>query len=196
MKSRLNLVLDIETTGTDPTRHHIVEVGIVAFMGRQEVAAYSELTNPGEDALRDADPKAMAVNGIAPENLKHARSPEIVSEILRAFIRSHRGMIHAFNNEFEMGFLTHGSWNIAGPWGDCVMLAAREVMGKAGALPLFYGKPKFPKLSEAAAFFGVPQRERAHRSLSDARVAAFIRAEIEERRPIEDEVEEMIGDGA
>ena len=138
----------------------------------------------------------MATHGITPAELKHARSPEVVAEILRAFIRSHRGMIHAFGKDFEMGFLTRAPWNVVGPWGDCIKLAAQEVMGKAGALPMFYGKPKWPKLSEAAAFFGVPQKGRSHRSLSDARVTALIQAEILERRPVEDEVSEMIEDGA
>ena len=196
MKSNLHAFIDLETSGLDAARYHIVEVGVAVFLGRQEIASYSELVNPGEEAILKADPKAMAVNGILPADLKNARPMAVVAETLQIFLRTHRGLIHAYNNEFEMSFLTRAPWNVAGPWGDCIQLAAREVMAEANVLPLIYGKPKRPRLSEAAAFFGVPQFGRAHRSLSDARVAALIYAEILDRRRIDDEVSELIEDGA
>lgn len=88
----------------------------------------------------------------------------------------------AFNIAFDRPMLARLGLRLEG-WGPCVMEAAKRAMGKAGALPWYgkYSDYKMPKLSEAAAFYGVPQQEPAHRALADARTAAGIAIEIQRR---------------
>jgi len=41
------VALDIETTGLDPQRDAILEIGMVRFSGRRVESEYSQLINPG-----------------------------------------------------------------------------------------------------------------------------------------------------
>lgn len=186
------IYIDLETTGTDPEKHQIIEIGAVAFIGDKEVAELSELVNPGEAALLAADPRAMDVNQIDLAQVRTARPTEIVAEAFRAFLALHRGTLHAFPVSFESSFLRKAPWSVAS-WGDCVMMAARDMMAEEDALPLINGAPKRPRLGEAAAFFGVTGCGPAHRSLSDARKTGRIHQELLARLLVEDESQMMDG---
>lgn len=181
----MNVHVDIETTGVDPVRHVVIEVGaaVVDQAGR-EIARYSALANPGEQALADADPKAFEVNGIDPAAIRSAKLVTEVAAEFRAWLGAYRATLHAFPNSFEMKFLTREPWKIENPWGPCIMTLAQDEMGKAGVLPLVYGKPKYPKLIEAASFYKVPV-ERSHRALADAVTTARVHQAILRKREAE-----------
>lgn len=185
------IYIDLETTGIDPERHAIVEIGAVVFQGSQEIAAFSALVNPGEEALRNADRRAMDVNQIDPAQIRAAKPTVHVAEEFRSFLKTHRGTLHAFPVEFEASFLKKDPWLVEG-WGDCVRDAVWSVMNSEGALPLIDGKPKRPRLGEAAAFFGVTGCGPAHRSLSDARKTGRVHQELLNRLAMEDEVRNII----
>ncbi len=187
-----SIYCDLETLGLDSKKHAVIEIGAVVFSGRKELAAFSELANPGEEALSQANPQALEVNRIPLEEIHKARPIEAVALALKDFLAKHRGLLHAFPVSFEMAFLSEPPWQIAGPWGECVMAAARRIMAEACALRLVNGIPKRPRLDEAAKFFGVDLPGPIHRSLSDARKAALIHAEIREQRIADDEVAEVI----
>lgn len=178
------IYVDLETTGTDPEKHKIIEIGAVVFSGAKEIVTFSELVNPGEQALEDADPRAMDVNQIDLAEVRLARPTDVVAEAFRVFRIEHGGTLHAFPVEFEASFLAKLPWSVTG-WGDCVMKAVQEMMASEGALPIMFGKPKRPRLGEAAAFFGVTGCGPAHRSLSDARKTGRIHNEFLTRQAAE-----------
>ncbi len=189
--------IDLETTGLDPEHHSVIEIGAVAVdVDDQEIDSYQSLCNPGEWAMRNSEPKAFEVNGIDPKNVISARPIEVVSgEFLKWLDK--RALIYAFPVSFESSFLVKKPWRIdQGRWAPCVMAAVRSIMGAAGALPLMYGKPKRPKLTEAAAFFSVTV-DRSHRALDDARTTARVHAEVlrYQQDPLLDEVEKLMKDG-
>jgi DNA polymerase III epsilon subunit-like protein len=73
-------------------------------------------------------------------------------------------------------------------WGPCIMLRAMELMGPAGALRPGQSwhrsyRPElpwlYPKLSDAAAFFGCTAQGDAHRALCDAHLAADVAVAIQ-----------------
>lgn len=167
--------LDTETTGLDPAHHSVIEVGAV-LLGPSgvELASYQSLANPGEWAMKNSEPRAFEVSGIDPADVRAARPIEEVAREFREWLSAHAGTIYAYPLAFDQKFLLVPPWSVQAPtWGKCVMLAAQDIMGKAGVLPLKYGRPKFPKLSEAAAFFHVSS-PRFHRALDDARTAGKI----------------------
>lgn len=91
--------LDLETTGLDPKRHEILEVGIVALNG---ATAVDRKVLPRR--IEDADPKALEVNGYDPkvwadEGWELERAMEFVSKTL------HHAVIIGWNVDFDIGFL-------------------------------------------------------------------------------------------
>jgi DNA polymerase III epsilon subunit-like protein len=168
---------DLETTGVDPEKHQIIEIGAVVFLGDKEIATFAELVNPGEAALAAADPRALDVNQIDLAEVRAARPTAVVAEAFRTFLAAHPGTLYAFPVEFEASFLQKVPWLVTA-WGDCIMKAVREMMAAENALPLVNGVPKRPRLGEAAAFFGVTGCGPAHRSLSDARKTGRIHQEL------------------
>lgn len=176
----VRLYLDVETTGLDPKAAHVIEIGAVVFKDEAEVGSFSTLINPGEEALRQASADALAVNGITPEMLTGAPAPKDAGKAFLSFLERHPdSTFHAYNNEFDSGFLAQAPWNVPqNRWGECVMLAAKKIM-KMG---------RWPKLGHAAKVFGVAYTD-AHRALGDARTAALVHKEILTRR--EDDSSEL-----
>jgi len=177
--------LDVETTGRKSPRSHIIEVAAVALdPDFKEIAHFESLANPGEEALELADPEALLVNRITKEMVRSAPPAEEVARKLNAWLDQFWGStFHAFNKEFDQWFLEKTPWTIKPRhWGECVMHAAMERMAIVGALGTRHdGTPKYPKLTEAAAFFKVPYGD-GHRALHDCRVSGKIHAEILRQR--------------
>ena len=178
------IYVDLETTGTDPDRHAIIEVGAVVFRSGVEIADFGELVFPGEAALVSADPRAMDTNKIDLAEVRRARPTAIVAAALKKFLEAYDGLLYAFPRSFEESFLRKDPWQLTA-WGDCVMQAVREAMIAENALANGPdGKPKRPRLGEAAAFYGVTGCGPAHRSLSDARKTARIHQEYLARQAV------------
>lgn len=178
--------LDSETTGRRSHEAHIIEVAAVILDERfVEVDHFETMANPGEEAVRTADPEALRVNGITPEMIRRAPPAAEAAARLRAFLDRHWGAeLHAFNNEFDHRFFAKEPWCVKSVfWGECVMLAAMGIMKQAGVLkPFGGGEFKYPSLEEAARFFNVPFAN-GHRALPDVRAAAAVHAAIlRERR--------------
>jgi len=180
------ITLDTETTGFDPNVAGIIEVGGVVFEDGAEVAQFSELCRPHESCL--VGPKvdeALAFSGITREQLLKATPSAVVSQRLGEWLQRwiDGEKLHAYNVQFEDRFLSREPWMICSDaWGECIMLAASQMIGEAGGLPLFKGGGcGCVGLADAAAFFGV-MRCGEHRALHDARTAALVYEEILKRR--------------
>lgn len=187
------IIADIETTGRRTYNSMIVEVGAVVLDENfAEIERWGSLVNPGHQAMLLAQPKAMQVNGLTEEVLKAAPSTEIVAAGFQELLARHPdATIHAFNNEFDAWFLAREPWKVPlARWGECIMMAAMDIMEDAGVLEARYnGQPKFPNLREAIAFFKC-NSETSHRATGDARAAADVYIEIlKQRRSCPDDTE-------
>ena len=154
--------LDVETTGLDSRRCHIVEVGAVAVDGDLELGEFSEVCNPGEAALeRIGTGRALEINGLTREEIGAARP---IMEVARAFRAWMMGMnvavLHSYNVGFDKGFLSREPWDVNPlSWGECVMRAVSS-------------RRKPVRLEVAARRFGLDfDAGQAHRALYDARAA-------------------------
>lgn len=198
----IKIYVDIETTGRRSPGTHIVEVGFVVLGPEwKEIEAFGSLAYPGEEGIATASPEAMAVNGITAEMLRQAPPAAEVAARFNDALNGHWGAtVHAFNNEFDMWFLARPPWNIrSSRWGECVMLAAHALMEKAGALEKhpYFKKAKWPRLTEAADFFGVPIGN-SHQALEDARTASRVHKEIllgREAESADEEVKHILDSG-
>lgn len=175
------VILDTETTGFDrePTAAP-VELGAVLLdpfgIG---VACFSSLIRPEVDDARHAGTwewHASRKTGLTRELVAQAPHHRDVIGAFVAWLASWgHPPLTAFNVGFDRPMLARIGFEVpVERWAPCIMLAACDVMGEAGALPAGrYGGWKWPTAEEAMQHFGV-KGEHRHRALADARDEAAI----------------------
>lgn len=178
------LVIDTETTGIYPKHPwaRVIELAAVLLdEDGNEVAVFESLVKP--DVLDERANEALAINQITHEMLADAPSTAEVVDTFQQWTGGGSPWATSFNVAFDRGMVERmGVEELR--WASCVMLRASNIMGPAGALPRGkYGQDwKWPKLSEAVAFFDIQQPPGAfHRALFDARCAAGIAVAIRRR---------------
>lgn len=93
------VALDIETTGLDPKRDAIIEIGAVRFNGRRVEAEWSTLVNPG----RTIPPFISQLTGISNQMVAHAPPISDVRAELADFVGEE--LIIGHNVGFDLAFL-------------------------------------------------------------------------------------------
>ncbi len=143
--------LDLETTGLDPARDRVIEVGAVAFTPERTVATLERLVDP-QRPLPDA---VARLTGISPADLKGAASAESALAELAAFVRGRQPVGHG--TRLDQDFLTgSGVWDPDWEILDTLDVARILLPGAAShSLPLL------------AVELGFSQ-PRPHRALDDA----------------------------
>lgn len=181
------IVVDTETTGllSDPDASPWEVAAVLLDVQGNEIDQIEIVGRP--PIWREDMRRIVALGGMDPDDLLSRsliRDGALdVSDWIGANIAKGAN-VTAFNVAFDRPMLIRAM--IAPPkeyWAPCIMERVKPIMGEAGALPWFdkYNDWKMPKLSEAAAFFNVPQQEPAHRALADARTAALIAVELVKR---------------
>ncbi|RME72279.1 MAG: DEAD/DEAH box helicase, partial [Chloroflexi bacterium] len=100
---RVYVALDIETTGLDPERDAILEIGAVRFKGGRVLDTFSELVHPG----RPIPYKIQQLTGITNEDVQDAPPLHTVLPRLERFVGDTPVVGH--NIGFDLGFLRrHG----------------------------------------------------------------------------------------
>jgi DNA polymerase III epsilon subunit-like protein len=185
------VVVDTETTGL-PSKHPFAEAvefaAVLLDADGNEVDTWSSLIRPAYTGPEIDG--ALAVNHITREQLfSQLPAAGLVPSIL-GWLDTHGGpYVTAFNVAFDREICDRmGLRSLR--WASCVMQRAMGIMGPAGVLrpanphhPAFDERRPwlFPKLSDAAAFFGVTVDGDAHRALTDARTAARVAVAIRRR---------------
>ena len=82
--------LDLETTGLDPARDRVIEIGAVAFTSNQITSTLEELVDPGR-AVPDT---VLRLTGIRQDDLRGAASPEAALKRLADFLRGRQPVGH------------------------------------------------------------------------------------------------------
>lgn len=99
--------VDLETTGLDPRKHEIVEMGVVVVDARtmEVLVEIDEKIRP--DRPEDGDPKAYEVNGYNAEDWKEAATLWMAMRLLSTVGRGGRFVAH--NMIFDWSFLEEAS---------------------------------------------------------------------------------------
>lgn len=147
------LVIDTETTGLF-NRDRVVEIGAVAFKGKEILEEWSTLINPS----RDIGP--TNIHGITPSMVSMAPTFEEIANDLARLMDGRILVCH--NASFDVRMLTQelNRTNIHGDIGKafCTMVAARKLL-----------PPGLDKLTDACEALGI-QVIGAHSALGDARM--------------------------
>lgn len=148
--------LDLETTGLDPERDAVIEIGVVRFRGKRVESEYQTLVNPG----RPLSPFITQLTGINDAMLANAPRIKKVLPELREFVGD--APILGHNVQFDLSFLQRkGLFPYNQPL-DTYELAAAVLPSAAR-----YG------LAALASQLAVPTTTH-HRALDDARTTRKI----------------------
>jgi DNA polymerase III epsilon subunit family exonuclease len=150
------VVLDVETTGTDPKMSDLVEVAAVKIKGTEIVDRWSTYVNPGRPIVGNQ------MHGITDKDVKGAPSPQQAADQLLSFVGDAKIVGH--NVGFDLGFIEEAKGDgfrfESGTYLDTLVIA-RE--GYPGA--------ESYKLPDLARFFGIDLSQ-SHRALPDAEATA------------------------
>ena len=143
--------LDLETTGLDPGRDRVIEVGAVAFTPDGVSASMERLVDPG----RSVPEPVLRLTGIKPEDLRGAASAETALAELGAFLRGRQPVGHGAR--LDVDFLV-----AAGHWDETAEIL--DTLDVARILMPAAASHSLPLLATELGF-GQP---RPHRALDDA----------------------------
>jgi Rad3-related DNA helicase/DNA polymerase III epsilon subunit-like protein len=143
--------IDLETTGLDPARDRVIEVGAVAFTPESVTGTLERLVDPG----RSVPETVLRLTGIKQEELRGAASPESALRELAEFLRGRQPVGHGAR--LDVDFLTSaGLWDPSQEILDTLDVSRILLPGAAShSLPLL------------AVEMGFSQ-PRPHRALDDA----------------------------
>src|SRR5689334_92388 len=145
------VALDLETTGLDPTRDRVIEIGAVAFTAEQVTSTLEQLVDPGR-AVPDT---VLRLTGIKQEELRGAADPALALRALSDFLRGRQPVGHGARLDVE--FL-----EAAGLWDPSQQIL--DTLDIARILLPAAGSHSLPLLSSEMGF----TQPRPHRALDDA----------------------------
>jgi DNA polymerase-3 subunit epsilon len=153
--------IDVETTGLDPERDRIIEIGIIEMVDGEVSDRYCQLINPGMPiprAVRD-------LTGIQEEDVVGAPSFETVAREVQGRLSGR--CVVGYNLSFDRSFVTAELQRAGLSWPEGPTLD-----------PLIFARALLPwlktkKLVEVAAALGVELHE-AHRAGDDAEAAGRV----------------------
>ncbi|MGH7764406.1 MAG: helicase C-terminal domain-containing protein [Candidatus Dormibacteraceae bacterium] len=143
--------LDLETTGLDPARDRVIEIGAVAFTADGVTSTLEQLVDPGR-AVPDV---VLRLTGIKQEELRGAPGPDQALRDLAAFLRGRQPVGHGAR--LDVDFLT-----AAGLWDQ-----SQEILDTLDVARILLPAAASHSLPLLATDFGFSQ-PRPHRALDDA----------------------------
>ncbi len=154
---------DIETTGLDPTKHEIIEIGCVVFDSKTLEVLDEIDIKVRPQHIETGDPKAFAVNGYNAEEWEFAVDPRVA---LSDYIARTAGCnFMAYNYHFDLSFLEFAAreqglkFEFGRPSVDLLSLAMAKVPhGKVGSW----------SMKTICTYFRLPPESKVHRALSGA----------------------------
>jgi predicted DnaQ family exonuclease/DinG family helicase len=143
--------LDLETTGLDPARDRVIEVGAVAFTPERISETMERLVDPG----RQVPENVLRLTGIRQEELRGAPSAESALRELAGFLRGRQPVGHGAR--LDVDFLT-----AAGLWDP-----SQEILDTLDLARILLPSAASHSLPLLAIEMGFSQ-PRPHRALDDA----------------------------
>src|ERR1700687_2978362 len=143
--------IDLETTGLDPARDRVIEIGAVAFTSEHVTATLERLVDPG----RSVPEPVLRLTEIKQEELRGAAPPEAALRELADFIRGRQPVGHGAR--LDVDFLTSA----------CLWDPAQEILDTLDVARIVLPAAASHSLPLLAVEMGFSQ-PRPHRALDDA----------------------------
>jgi len=161
------VVVDVETTGSDPKENRITEIACVKVVCGEIADEYSSLINPHQFI----PPFISRMTGISNEMAFDAPEPLGVLKEIYNIISVPNTIFTAHNVNFDWNFVRHSLYRqqMNAPIVDklCTLKLARKIISKNHK----------KNVGDLAKYFGIGMNNR-HRALGDARATAMILLEL------------------
>lgn len=170
------IVVDVETSGTDPKRHSIVSIGAVDFE-RPDRTFYRECRIFDGAAVEEG---ALAVNGFTHEQVTDGGKPSLESTVAE-FVAWCRGAeertLAGHNTSFDRDFLQAAAdrYNLAWRFGNRVLdlhSFGWMHMRQRGLTPPNRGGRSGLSFDDVAVYVGLPPEPEPHHGLTGAKMEA------------------------
>jgi DNA polymerase III epsilon subunit-like protein len=170
------IVLDIETTGLDPRRHSIVEVGAIDFDSPGNY--FNERCSIWNGA--EIDFKALKINGLTLNEIQDQTiftQKELISRFMNWIDQIEDKTIAGQNVDFDINFLNESSWRC----GLNLSLGKRKVDQHSIVYAHFLRRNIRPPLKDGSSdlnsdfimnYVGLPSEPKPHRAINGARFEA------------------------
>jgi Rad3-related DNA helicase/DNA polymerase III epsilon subunit-like protein len=162
--------LDLETTGLDPARDRVIEVGAVAFTPERVTMTLERLVDPG----RAVPETVLKLTGIRQEELRGAASPDSALRELADFLRGRQPVGHGAR--LDVDFLA-----AAGLWDPSMEIL--DTLDVARILLPSAPSHSLPLLATEMGF----NQPRPHRALDDADATRQLLLRLREEAALLDE---------
>jgi len=143
--------LDLETTGLDPARDRVIEIGAVAFTSDRVTSTLERLVDPG----RPVPDTVLRLTGIKQDELRGATNPDAALHLLADFLRGRQPVGHGARLDVE--FL-----EAAGLWDP-----SQEILDTLDLARILLPAALSHSLPLLSTEMGISQ-PRPHRALDDA----------------------------
>lgn len=158
--------IDLETTGLNPKRDRIIEIGAVKYLAGQQAGIYHVYVNPG----RKLEARITELTGITQEQVDKAPYIEEVLPELCAFLEELPILGHRVL--FDFSFLKQAAVNQDIPFEKTAVDTLQIARKYLSELP-------DRSLKELCKYYGIPHE--AHRAYEDAQATAALYRILEER---------------
>lgn len=160
-RERPIIITDFETTGLDPQRHEIIDIGAIKVTHSLDVLDTLSLRVIPLH-IENAEPRALEINGYNPEDWMYAALPPDAAAAFNGFSKD--GILCAWNITFEYDFLSALLSRLNVP--TTMDYHRIDIPSLAWAL--------LPDLQEIgmdkmAKYFGLPAEETPHTGIRGAR---------------------------
>ncbi len=160
---------DLETTGELPSRHEMLEIGLVLFHPKTFAILDTFNTKVRPEHIETAKPEALAVNGYREENWSDAVS---LADAMKTYGEKTQGAVFcSYNVSFDWPFIAEAFHRCGLP----NPMMTRENHDRLDVLTLAWQKglkhESSFSLRSACKLFGVPPEPEPHSALNGAMTA-------------------------
>lgn len=178
--------LDLETTGLDPARHDIIEIGLVLVSAKTLTIVQQHSVRVRPERLEQAEAEALAINGYDERAWKDAVSLREALEELAPLIEG--TLVAGHNVGFDWSFLEAGFKRASLPLPE-VDYHRLDTASLAWPLHSNHDTTSL-SLSEVCRYLGI-YRPSPHRALDDARCAYEVAFRMHQRVSLGDRIRSL-----
>jgi DNA polymerase-3 subunit epsilon/oligoribonuclease len=175
----LTIFLDQETTGLDPTKHHVIEIALKVFDVNSGTlkAEYESIVKQPYEVWEARDPGGIEVNGFTWELIQSGKEPIFVGqEIIQLFakldIKRGKAVFICQNPGFDRGFFaqlvdvyTHEKLNWPYHWLDLASMYWTTRLQECRNSHVSFPKEILISKDEICSFHNIPREARPHRAM-------------------------------
>lgn len=166
-------LVDIETTGLNPNKHEIIEMGVIVFDSETHKVLQQLDMRIKPERPEDGDPKAYAVNGYNAEEWENCMSLKMAMELFSVWTQG--ATFLAYNVTFDWVFIQE-AFNKTGVPNN--MHYHRMCLMSMAHIKLIHTNIPGLRLKNVCQYLNIPPEPEVHRAIHGAQAAFEVYKEL------------------